>query len=49
VATGLLLVLGFVRLDHALTTDNLVATHVEDFDIVGSDHRGFVVTVAPAR
>lgn len=37
----------FVRLDHALTTDGLVATDVEDFDIAGSDHRGFVVTVAP--
>ena len=39
----------FVRLDHALTTDSLVSTDVEDFDIAGSDHRGFVVTVAPAR
>jgi endonuclease/exonuclease/phosphatase (EEP) superfamily protein YafD len=39
----------FVRLDHALTTDRLVATDVEDFDVPGSDHRGFVVTVAPAR
>lgn len=37
----------FIRLDHALTTDRLVATHVEDFDVLGSDHRGFVVTVAP--
>ena len=39
----------FVRLDHALTTDSLVPTDVEDFDIAGSDHRGLVVTVAPAR
>jgi endonuclease/exonuclease/phosphatase family metal-dependent hydrolase len=39
----------FVRLDHALTTDSLVSTDVEDFEIVGSDHEGFVVTVAPAR
>lgn len=39
----------FVRLDHALTTATLVPTDVEDFDVVGSDHRGFVVTVAPAR
>jgi endonuclease/exonuclease/phosphatase (EEP) superfamily protein YafD len=39
----------FVRLDHALTTDDLVATAVDDFDVPGSDHTGFVVTVAPAR
>ncbi len=39
----------FVRLDHALTTDSLVSTDVDDFDIVGSDHRGLIVTVAPAR
>lgn len=39
----------FVRLDHALTTDGLVPTAVEDFAIAGSDHRGLVVTVAPAR
>jgi endonuclease/exonuclease/phosphatase (EEP) superfamily protein YafD len=39
----------FVRLDHALTTDDLVATDVTDFDIPGSDHRGLVVTVVPAR
>jgi endonuclease/exonuclease/phosphatase (EEP) superfamily protein YafD len=39
----------FVRLDHALTTDSLVPTGVEDFDITGSDHRGLIVTVAPAR
>jgi endonuclease/exonuclease/phosphatase (EEP) superfamily protein YafD len=38
----------FVRLDHALTTGGLVATDVDDFEIPGSDHRGFVVTVAPA-
>lgn len=37
----------FVRLDHALTTGGLVATDVDDFEIPGSDHRGFVVTVAP--
>ena len=37
----------FVRLDHALTTDGLVSTDVADFEIPGSDHRGFVVTVAP--
>ena len=38
----------FVRLDHALTTGGLVATDVDDFEIPGSDHRGLVVTVAPA-
>jgi endonuclease/exonuclease/phosphatase (EEP) superfamily protein YafD len=37
----------FVRLDHALTAGRLISTDVEDFDIPGSDHRGFVVTVAP--
>jgi endonuclease/exonuclease/phosphatase (EEP) superfamily protein YafD len=37
----------FVRLDHALTTAGLVSTDVVDFEIPGSDHRGFVVTVAP--
>ena len=39
----------FVRLDHALTTAGLVSTDVDDFDIPGSDHRGFVVTVVPTR
>jgi endonuclease/exonuclease/phosphatase (EEP) superfamily protein YafD len=39
----------FVRLDHALTTGGLVSTDVADFDVPGSDHRGLVVTVAPAR
>jgi endonuclease/exonuclease/phosphatase (EEP) superfamily protein YafD len=39
----------FVRLDHALTTPDLVSTEITDFEIPGSDHRGFVVTVAPAR
>jgi endonuclease/exonuclease/phosphatase (EEP) superfamily protein YafD len=37
----------FVRLDHALTTGGLVSTDVVDFEIPGSDHLGFVVTVAP--
>ena len=36
----------FVRLDHALMTDGLVATGIDDIDIPGSDHRGFVVSVA---
>jgi endonuclease/exonuclease/phosphatase (EEP) superfamily protein YafD len=39
----------FVRLDHALTTSDLVSTEITDFEIPGSDHRGFVVTVVPAR
>jgi endonuclease/exonuclease/phosphatase (EEP) superfamily protein YafD len=39
----------FVRLDHALTTGGLVATHAEDFDVAGSDHLGMIVTVAPTR
>jgi endonuclease/exonuclease/phosphatase (EEP) superfamily protein YafD len=39
----------FVRLDHALTAGGLVSTDVDDFDVPGSDHRGLVVTVAPAR
>lgn len=39
----------FVRLDHALTTGGLVSADVTDFEIPGSDHTGFVVTVAPAR
>ncbi|HSM66048.1 MAG TPA: endonuclease/exonuclease/phosphatase family protein [Ilumatobacteraceae bacterium] len=43
------LIPAFVRLDHALLTDELVAVDVQDFDAPGSDHRGFVVTVVPAR
>lgn len=39
----------FVRLDHALTGNGLTSTAVEDFTVPGSDHRGFVVTVVPAR
>lgn len=39
----------FVRIDHALTNDELAATGVADFDLPGSDHRGFVVTVAAAE
>lgn len=37
----------FVGIDHALTTDGLVATDTDEFDIPGSDHRGIVVSVAP--
>ena len=39
----------FARLDHAVTTDSLVPTGIEDFDILGSDHRGLIVTVSPVR
>ena len=39
----------FVRLDHALTVGGLVSIDVDDLDVPGSDHRGLVVTVAPAR
>ncbi len=39
----------FVRLDHALTGNGLVSIAVRDFDVPGSDHRGFVVTVAPVE
>lgn len=39
----------FVRLDHALTGNGLVSTDVYDFEIPGSDHRGFVVNVAPTQ
>lgn len=37
----------FVRLDHALTDDRLTVTGLVDFEPPGSDHRAFVVTVAP--
>ena len=37
------------QIDHALLGDGLVATDIENFDVAGSDHKGFVVTVAPAR
>lgn len=38
----------FVRIDHALLSPELVPLHIDDVDVTGSDHRGFVVTVAPA-
>ena len=38
----------FVRLDHALVNDGLVVLDVNDFDVPGSDHRGIMVTIAPA-
>jgi endonuclease/exonuclease/phosphatase (EEP) superfamily protein YafD len=38
----------FVRLDHALVSRGLVATAIDDVTVPGSDHRGFVVTVAVA-
>jgi len=36
----------FVRIDHALVSDAIDVVEVEDFAIPGSDHRGFVVSVA---
>jgi len=39
----------FVRLDHALVNDGLVVAGVVDVDVPGSDHRGLVVSVLPAR
>lgn len=36
----------FVRLDHALMTEGLVATDIDDLTVPGSDHRAFVVTIA---
>lgn len=35
----------FVRLDHALVDEQLVVDAVADFDVPGSDHRGFDVTI----
>ena len=42
------LIPAFVRLDHVLTGNGLTTTEIVDFDVPGSDHRGFVVTVASA-
>lgn len=39
----------FVRLDHALVTAELDVVAVADFYVPGSDHRGVIVTVGPAR
>ena len=39
--------LPFVRLDHGLAGPGLDVLAVRDVDLPGSDHRGFVVTVAP--
>lgn len=39
----------FAQLDHALVGRGLVPTAAANFPIPGSDHRGLVVTVAPAR
>lgn len=36
----------FVQLDHALAIGGLAPMDLDDFDIAGSDHRGFVVTLA---
>jgi Endonuclease/Exonuclease/phosphatase family len=37
----------FVRLDHALVDESLDVLDVVDFKVPGSDHRGFVVSIAP--
>jgi endonuclease/exonuclease/phosphatase (EEP) superfamily protein YafD len=39
----------FVRLDHALVGDGLDVVAVRDLPVPGSDHRGFVATVAVTR
>jgi endonuclease/exonuclease/phosphatase (EEP) superfamily protein YafD len=36
----------FVRIDQALVSDDIDVVEVRDFDVPGSDHRGFVVSVA---
>lgn len=36
----------FVRLDHALLDDLLVATSVDEVDVAGSDHRAFEVSLS---
>lgn len=36
----------FVRLDHALVNDALHVVDIDDVELPGSDHRGFVVSVA---
>ena len=36
----------FTRLDHAVISPGVVATNLSELDVPGSDHRGFVVTVA---
>ncbi len=37
----------WVRLDHALLGSGLAPVSIHDIDLPGSDHRGFIVTVAP--
>ncbi len=39
----------FVRLDHAVVNRRLVVEAVDDIDVPGSDHRGFIVTVSRAQ
>ena len=38
----------YVRIDHALVNDHLVATDIDDIHVPGSDHVGFLVTVVAA-
>ena len=35
----------FVRIDHAMVNDGLAVVAIDDIDLPGSDHRGFVVTI----
>ncbi len=46
--TGMRFVPPFVRLDHALLGPDIEAVAVDDFEVPGSDHRGFVVTLSTA-
>jgi endonuclease/exonuclease/phosphatase (EEP) superfamily protein YafD len=39
----------FVRIDHALVNDGLEVVAIDDVDLPGSDHRGFVVTLRCRR
>jgi hypothetical protein len=35
-----------VRIDHLLMRDDIVGVEVRELEVPGSDHRGFVATVA---
>jgi len=36
----------FVRIDHALFSDGVTPLRIDDLDVPGSDHKGFVATFA---
>jgi len=36
----------FVRIDHALFGDGITPVAIDDLDVPGSDHKGFVATFA---